>query len=450
MLPEIVETYLSKYALRGWEIESSELKSISTVIVIPAIREYENIRGLLHSFAENDPRYFDSTLIIFVINNSSLSSDQIKEDNRKSIRLLNSIIDYHSATDDELVNKISMLGLKIGLVDASSAGKELPQKDSGVGLARKIGMDLALLVFNYESPGKRILVCLDADCTIDKNYITEIVENFNSRNLSSAVVNYSHKIEGGNEESRAIICYELFLRYYELGLQFAGSPFAFPTIGSTIACDFESYIKSEGMNKRKAAEDFYFLEKLAKNYPIEKIKTTTVYPSARRSWRVPFGTGQRINRFLAGVQNEYLLYDLKCFRILKEWLKIFNADAHNSAMELLESAKEIDEGLFAFLTDQKFETDWQRILKNSKTVEQIRRQKIMWFDGFRTLKLIHYLRDYGYPLINMFDAIDSLMAELNLPLPEENILPGQRTNEIIPGIETQKKYLETLRNYLQG
>ena len=177
-----------------------------------------------------------------------------------------------SSREDELINKIYKSGLKIGLIDASSAGKELPQKDAGVGLARKIGMDLALLILDYNSPRKKILICLDADCTVDKIILTEIVNNFNARNLSAAVVNYSHRIENCNEELKAIICYEIFLRYYELGLKYAKSPYAFPTIGSTIACDYESYIKSEGMNKRKAAEDFYFLEKLAKNYPVERLK----------------------------------------------------------------------------------------------------------------------------------------------------------------------------------
>ncbi len=85
-------------------------------------------------------------------------------------------------------------------------------------------------------------------------------------------------------------------------------------------CSYDSYIKTEGMNKRKAAEDFYFLEKLAKNFPITKIESATVYPSGRSSWRVPFGTGQRVTRFLAKGQNEYLLYSTESFRILKLWL----------------------------------------------------------------------------------------------------------------------------------
>jgi len=450
MLPLIVETYLNKHALQGWEIESSELNGISTVVVIPAIREYENIRALLNSFLENDSNYFGSTLILFVINNSTLSCELIKEDNRKSILFLNSIIEDKIIENDELINNVIKAGLKIGLVDASSEGKELPQKDAGVGLARKIGMDLALHVFNYNTPGKKILICLDADCIIEKNYLSAIVNDFNKRDLSCAVVNYMHKSEGDSEEIHAIICYEIFLRYYELGLLYACSPYAFPTIGSTIICGYEAYLKTEGMNKRKAAEDFYFLEKLAKNFSVERIKTTTVYPSARRSWRVPFGTGQRINRYLAGVQDEYLLYDPKCFYILKEWLKIFNDESRNSVEELLKTAGEIDEGLLAFLNEQKFESDWQKILKNSKTQAQIQHQKIVWFDGFRTLKLIHFLRDFNYPMINMFNALNQIITGLNIPLPEGLFSPGQFTQDGIPELEIQKKYLDIMRSYLQG
>jgi hypothetical protein len=442
MLPEIVQTYLSRCALPGWEIESSEFKSISTAIVIPAIREYENIRLLLNSLSENDPAHFSTTLVIFVINNSALSSSQIKDDNKKSIDLLNSIIEQNTSAGDELISKVCKSGLQIGFVNASTAGKELPLKDAGVGLARKIGMDLALTILDYNSQNKKILVCLDADCTVDKNYITEIVRNFNTRNLSAAYVNYSHKIDGPVEEQEAIICYEIFLRYYELGLQFAESPFAFPTIGSTMACDYESYIKSEGMNKRKAAEDFYFLEKLAKNYPVNGIKTTTIYPSSRRSWRVPFGTGQRVNRFLAHVQDEYLLYNPKSFSILKEWLKIFG-NTKSSANSLIMDAKEIDDGLFTFLVSQKFETDWQKILDNSKTPVQIQRQQIKWFDGFKTLKLIHYLRDNGYPPVNMFDALNVMLTEFKIALPV-----NEQFNCRIPDLEIRKKYLEILRAQL--
>lgn len=82
-----------------------------------------------------------------------------------------------------------------------------------------------------------------------------------------------------------------------MGLEVSGSPYAFHTIGSTMACDAEMYVKIQGMNKKKAAEDFYFMEKLSKNVKIHKIISAKVYPSSRGSWRVPFGTGRSVTRF---------------------------------------------------------------------------------------------------------------------------------------------------------
>ncbi len=173
--------------------------------------------------------------------------------------------------NNPLVQKVIDSGLSIALIDASSKGKELGEKDSGVGFARKIGLDLALTAFDYSIKKKKIMIWLDADCKVDKNYLCTVVDEFNNKNLSAATINFSHDVSGTGELTKAIIPYEIFLRYYVLGLKYAKSPYAFHTIGSTIAVDHNAYIKAGGMNKKKAAEDFYFLQKVAKNYKINKI-----------------------------------------------------------------------------------------------------------------------------------------------------------------------------------
>jgi hypothetical protein len=329
--------------------------------------------------------------------------------------------------------------MNIDLIDAASCDYEMPQKTGGVGLARKIGMDEALKIFDYTSPVKKILICLDADCTVSPNYLAAIVEEYNTRNLSAAHVNFSHNVEEDSPSTAAIICYEIFLLYYVLGLKYADSPFAFHTIGSTMICDYESYIKIEGMNKRKAAEDFYFMEKLGKNYKIERISSATVYPSSRSSWRVPFGTGQRVGRFLSHIQNEYLLYDPISFDILKQWLQIFSSEQIKSSDEYLEPAKKIHPELANFLSKQNFEDDWAKIVKNSPTAEQIAKQKQKWFDGFRTLKLIHHLRDTAFPQIDMFKALNGMFERVGI---NEDFFWVERD---IPNLDVQKKYLGLLR-----
>ncbi len=427
-LPEAVKKYLDKYSLSEWRLEWNENKNITHVIVVPAISEFGYIQKLLSSLSQNNSEYLKNTLIIFVVNNSANSSSEIKIDNSKTISYLKNKID---TTNDS--------GLQIGIMDAASSGNGLPNKTAGVGLARKIGMDYALRIFNYSNSQKKIITCLDADCTVKRNYITEIVESFNNKKLSAAVVNFSHNISGEDENSKAIICYEIFLRYYVLGLKFANSHYAFHAIGSTMICDFESYIKVEGMNKKKAAEDFYFLEKLAKNFSITKINTTTVYPSSRESLRVPFGTGQRVNRFLSKAQNEYLLYNPKSFKVLKEWLEIFHSSETHSSDYYLSESKKINKSLHDFLISQNFNKRAENIMTNSTSLEQLKKQKLVWFDGFMTLKLIHFLRDNGFPLINMFDALDEMFTNFN----QKNIYRKNKSE--LPDLEIQKKYLNVLR-----
>jgi hypothetical protein len=436
-IPHFVEKYLSKFLISKWSLEYSDCTNINLAVVIPAISEYENIKNLLTSLSENDPEYFSKSIVVFVINNSEDSSEAIKSDNLKSLELLRGIIKKKSF--DKFTEKILRSNLRIGLVDASSELKTLPVADAGVGLARKIGMDLAIKCFDYSSNDKKILLCLDADCTVSPNYISEVYRQFNNKNFSAATLNFEHSISGFDDGVEAIICYEIFLRYYVLGLKYANSPFAFHTIGSSMACDLESYIKIGGMNKKKAAEDFYFLEKLAKVVPISMIDNVKVYPSARGSWRVPFGTGQRVNRFLQKIQNEHLLYSHESFEILKKWLEVFLDESALSEIEYLDQAKKINLSLYKFLIQQHFDKDWQRIIQNSSTLEQITKQKNLWFDGFRTLKLIHYLRDNEFELEPMFSAVDNLLSLLNIRSDLDRILD-------IPSIDVQKDYLNVLRS----
>ncbi|MEW6507638.1 MAG: glycosyltransferase family A protein [Bacteroidota bacterium] len=423
-LPPTVYQYLQKYGSMKWSVQTERHKLYDNVIVVPAVAEYDNINNLLNSLRKNDRKYFSNTLVLFVINNGESASDDLIFNNSQTIFLLNNLIGKDQ--------------LNIGIVDASSQSLCLPDKDAGVGLARKIGMDLALSLFNFASPAKKLLICLDADCELQNNYLAAIVDYFNQNRINAAVVEYEHQLPEDELAKSAIISYEIFLRYYVQGLAYAKSPYAFHTIGSTMICDVESYIKLGGMNKRKAAEDFYFLEKLAKVVNIYKISQTKVYPSSRTSWRVPFGTGQRMNRFLAGTHDEFSLFDLQIFDLLKKWNESYYSSNIYSAKEFLTIAEKIDPAIKKFLVLNSFEEQWEKILSNSKSEVQIQKQKKIWFDAFRTLKLIHYLRDNVFPNINMFDALDTFFEKINFST-------NLSRKEFIPSVEVQYQYLELLK-----
>ena len=60
-------------------------------------------------------------------------------------------------------------------------------------------------------------------------------------------------------------------------------------------------------------------------------------------------------------------------------------------------------------------------------------------DGFKTLKLIHFLRDFENPNQDMFDAINNLLEGLDISI-------DFKSTEKIPSLEIQLKYLELLRS----
>ena len=108
-------------------------------------------------------------------------------------------------------------------------------------------------------------------------------------------------------------------------MNFAGSPYAFHTIGSTMAVSAVHYAKVRGFPKREAGEDFYLLNKLAKVGSVLELDVGTddgaIEIDSRRSDRVPFGTGAAVNKItgLADPVREFQFYDPEVFGLLKTW-----------------------------------------------------------------------------------------------------------------------------------
>ena len=184
--------YLKKYQIRGHELIWNWNNNISSAVIIPAIKELNNIKLLLKSLTEADSSYFDNTIFVFVINNVPSSDENIKEDNLKSIELMKNIL--AKMPGDDLINDVLNSGLNIGYIDASTHGNELSEKNGGVGLARKTGMDEVLKIFNYSNKEPKLLICLDADCTVENNYLNEIHLAFEKKKIKAASIYFEHKI----------------------------------------------------------------------------------------------------------------------------------------------------------------------------------------------------------------------------------------------------------------
>jgi len=443
----LLNDYLNRYAVGlPWQLQAGNLENIEQVVVIPAYAEKDLIFATLASIAANGNASLGKSLILCVINNKAAASVADKDNNTQTLALLNALISKEPFSKfnlaDDLHASLQMIAdmpLRLGCMDASSPGLEISSRVGGVGMARKIGMDMALRLL-ANSDGPRLILSLDADTLVQPDYLSAVRNVFSAGKSQAGIIAYEHQMSLDKTEQAAICCYEIFLRYWVLGLQYAQSPYAFHSIGSTMVTTADGYLAVRGMNRREAGEDFYFLNKLAKTTPIRRIRDTVVYPSARISKRVPFGTGAAVHKIVSGAGSEYRLYDPRVFLILKEWIALMRQSFNRTADQILSMAKDIDPGLGLFLVSRGFLSVWPKIRDNVKDQKTFDRQFHNWFDGFETLKLVNYLSKEFYPRIGQYLALKVILEML------DRKYPGGLPDETFSNLEDQLNILSYLRS----
>jgi hypothetical protein len=445
-----ITKYLQCYGVpMNRPLRTVSTEGVERVVVIPALAESSSLFRTLAGIAGNSSDELARTLVLCVVNNHRppLAAPEEIRDNQNTLTLLQAILRgdarLHSQPAEmrDDLRQIAGSGLRLGWIDASSPGLEIPDRDGGVGTARKIGMDAALAVLNGRGPGGGVICCLDADTLVEENYLSAVCNHFSDTRNSAAVARYAHQRPADLKLLSAICCYEIYLRAYVMGLSFAGSPYAFHAIGSTMACTAQAYVDVRGMNRRTAAEDFHFLNKIAKIGSIGVIETTTVFPSPRPSDRVPFGTGRRVLRFLTGGMDEYRLYDPRIFAILREWLAGMEANPDRGSEAIMAAARKIHSGLKAYLDLSRFAIDWPVIRRNCPDPEHLRRQFHVWFDGLKTLRLVHHLSRSAFPPIPMFEGLKGLLDRMGQAIPSIAGIPAG-----IPEPDIQFRILEEMRS----
>jgi hypothetical protein len=114
--------------------------------------------------------------------------------------------------------------------------QELPIKDAGAGLARKIGMDEAVWRFDVLDRPTGYILSLDADSLCDPDYFTAIEDTLNrDSDINGFDIYFEHPVSGRefNEKIyQGITEYELHLRYVNQMIGFSGFPYAHHTVGS--------------------------------------------------------------------------------------------------------------------------------------------------------------------------------------------------------------------------
>lgn len=361
------------------------------VVVIPCYNE-PGLFTTLQSLVETTlPEARIGTVIVF--NSSERSTEEGILQNRTSFM---QVREFAAVNNSDRIQFLPLLF------------EELPRKHAGVGLARKIGMDLAVEHFSHHDKANGVIVSLDADCTVSENFLSAISTAFLGNDRLNATVHpFHHRVEEDNPIlERAMRQYEDYLHYYRAMLRFSGFPWYFHTIGSAFAVRADAYVRVGGMGRQQGGEDFYFLHKVFSLGGIEELNELCVYPLARYSDRVPFGTGPALQKILNETGDELRVYSPDAFEILKQLFDRKDAFFKKNAKQAEEVTADLHPALRHFLDDVKFLDDVADCNNNSASLTAFRKRFFHHFSAFRIVKFLNFVHPAPFPYVKISSVAD--------------------------------------------
>ena len=154
----------------------------------------------------------------------------------------------------------------------------------------------------------------------------------------------------------------------------------------------KAYVSIGGIPPKKASEDFYFLQELAKYKPIHIIDDILVYPSSRAEQRIYLGTGFRMNNINNNILFDDLYIKPKAYQDLKILYQTIESKWNYESGEIMSCLVKNNSKLCQYLKNNNFTKVFTSIQKNSIDKEQLLSQFHRWFDN---LKIYKFLKLYG-------------------------------------------------------
>lgn len=385
--------FANKYLIKNNNeilIQEAPPSETGIIIVIPCYREPEILQTLQSIKKCGLPSVKVEVLIL--INHSEIAPQTLKEYNNKTKAELDIWIEKN--------NNNSLRFYALGPFD-------LKKKWAGAGLARKKGMDEAVRRFSLIDKPEGILVSLDADTLVDRNYLLEIEKHFlnHPKDLGATLAFEHQKLNLDTKQEEGILLYEKYLDYYKCALDYTGYPYSMFTIGSAFVVKALAYVKRGGMNRRQAGEDFYFLQNLVQMGRVGALTTTKVYPSARLSDRVPFGTGPILHKWMTGEEDLTQTYNFKAFVDLKA---LFSSkdDFYKCDKESFQNrVNSLPTSIAAFIKEDNFWEELTDLNNNCSTLKSYQSRFYQKFNAFKILKYLNFAHENIYNKADLLEQV---------------------------------------------
>lgn len=380
---DILQRYINQQNDQYVKFPDRSKKCASIYVVIPCYNE-PDILSTLDSLADCDPPDAEVSVLIVINDAENAPKEAVVQNILTSDTILEwQQIHHHLFFDVQRI-----------------IAPSLPQKWAGVGWARKIGMDEAVRQIVNNNLPDGIIVSFDADSTVLPNYLQTIESAFKDNPLFNFfTIRFEHPYD--NQElstsfREGIIRYELHMRYYRNAMQWSGYPHAVHTVGSSFALKASAYAKQGGMNRRKAGEDFYFLHKLVLLGHYGNIDSTTVFPAARQSDRVPFGTGAAMKKWDEGSSELNFTYSLEVFGNLKPLFANTSQFWQMKPAEIENVIGTLHPSLQSFLKISLTIDKLVELGKNCSNVKIYEKRFFHVLDAFWILKYLNFAHDTFY------------------------------------------------------
>jgi hypothetical protein len=395
-----IRKYLQRWAEPEARVVPRSEARFAQALVVPLCDEEPSfMQGLLPAL-----RAQPDTLLIVVVNATAAAAASTHQANARLLREL-----CRGGDGEQWAPGVHLQRGAEGAVlwiDRCSAGRHLPPRE-GVGLARKIGCDVALAACQLGVLHSPWIATTDADVTLPADYFARFAEVPPA--TAAVCFDFAHQPCEDAALSAATLGYEAYLRYYVLGLHWAGSPYAFHSLGSCLGVHAEYYAQGRGFPRRLAGEDFHLLAKLAKLAPVQRLQGVPIEIRSRRSARAPFGTGARVHTLLDG-SRPLLFHDPDVFEVLQRvlqglegWAERAEDARFQNALDVLPAGR--GRVCAQLLAQLGIATAFDHARELGSDAASRLRHLLVWFDALKTLRLLRALGGQVLPEVPWSTAL---------------------------------------------
>jgi hypothetical protein len=144
---------------------------------------------------------------------------------------------------------------------------------------------------------------------------------------------------------------------------------------------------------------------------VGEITSTKVFPSARLSNRVPFGTGPVLQKWMTGEEDLTRTYNFNAFLDLKEWFGRKDELFQLTESEFIQLVQQLNPAIRDFLLSDNFYEELTDLNKNCSSLNSFQNRFYYKFNAFKILKFLNFAHEKYYTKADLNEQIKKLNDE---------------------------------------